>query len=71
MSVPKCKECDHYKTESLRDYSNDKERWCHFTYHKISEDGISYSEKIGNWTLGKYITGNEARTSPKWCPKRG
>jgi len=53
MSVPRCKECEAYRTEPIRDYSSAMERWCHVT-----------------WLLPKYITGNEARTSPKWCPKR-
>ena len=56
MSVPKCKECKSYKIVSIRDYSNDSERWC-------------YHIKFGP-LLPKFVKGGEARTSPKWCPIR-
>lgn len=70
MSVPKCKDCKSYKTESIRDYSDAVERWCHFTNHRISKSGVTYSEGMGVGLYPKFITGNEARTSPKWCPLR-
>jgi len=56
MSVPKCKECEFHDGSDI--YANKQRHWC-------------LKPSIGIASLvGRFILASEAKTSPKWCPKR-
>lgn len=65
--IPKCKDCDYHSYDTTDHgrfgWSGDcqKYNWC--SLNEIKADG----NIIGSH---KFITAAQAKTSPKWCPKR-
>ncbi len=58
MKAPKCKEC-----EELR-------RFPSAVYSCFDRNHCFHEATWTKTTMGKLMTASEAKTSPKWCPKR-
>jgi len=58
MTVPKCKNCDSHFLEFEEWYQNKEHHYCR------------HEKVLSKNTVRVFITAQESKTSPKWCPKR-